>query len=332
MTPPKITPSKTAPLKTTPSKMNAPRIVVLSFLLAAVGAAWVVVAADTTAGTATRTAVGPGASGLAANPGASRPAAGAASAPASQPASVIVKKLPEMSLDLAGNVKIKFVLIPAGRFMMGSPSTEKSRETDEGPQRGITITKPFYMAVTPLTQQQYQAVTGQNPGAFVGPDNPVVNVSWHEATDYCKSLSQQTSKKVRLPTEAEWEYACRAGGATRYFFGDDDKQLGDYAWYQRNSEQKTHPVAGKKPNAWGLYDMHGNVWEMCQDWYDDGYKDAKTADPTGPKASPNAINTRVMRGGSWSSTAVSCRSAARYYIWHTSQMDSVGFRVVMDVK
>jgi formylglycine-generating enzyme required for sulfatase activity len=178
--------------------------------------------------------------------------------------------------------------------MMGSPDSEQGRASNEGPQHEVTISKPFYMGATEVTQAQYEAVMGTNPSKIKGPTNPVVSVSWEDAGEFCRKLSEKTGKTVRLPTEAEWEYACRAGTKTRFSFGDSDIALGDYAWCGRNSGGKAHPVGRKKPNAWGLYDMHGNVWEWCVDWYG-SYSSGASTDPQGAGSG----GTRVARGGAW---------------------------------
>ena len=151
---------------------------------------------------------------------------------------------------------------------------------------------------------------GNNPSHFKGATNPVERVSWNDSQDFLNKLNGQSGKRHRftLPTEAEWEYACRAGSTTRYYFGDDESQLVEYAWRSMNSEGKSHPVGQKKPNAWGLYDMHGNVWEWCADWYDHNYyAKSPTDDPVGPSTGSH----RVFRGGSWRSFARNCRSACR---------------------
>ncbi len=160
---------------------------------------------------------------------------------------------------------MKLRLIPAGEFTMGSPGTESDRRADETQHR-VTLTKPFYLGVTEVTQEQYQKVMGSNPSGFKGPQNPVEQVSWNDAVAFCRKLSELPSEKsggyvYRLPTEAEWEYACRAGTTTTYSFGDSESELGAYAWYIDNSGRTTHPVGGKRPNACGLYGMHGNVFE-----------------------------------------------------------------------
>jgi len=176
---------------------------------------------------------------------------------------------------------MKFKLIPAGKFTMGGLLPIEGDDAHE-----VTLTKPFKMGVHEVTQAQYEQVMGSNPSKFEGADNPVENVSWLEALEFCRKLSALPAEKAagnvyRLPTEAEWEYACRAGTTTQFSFGDDDSDLGDYAWYADNSDDKTHPVGSKQPNAWGLYDMHGNVWEWCLDWHGD-YPSGAVTDPTGP--------------------------------------------------
>ena len=232
---------------------------------------------------------------------------------------------PTIELDLGRGVTMDLVYIPAGEFMMGSPSNENGRYGDEGPQHRVRITKGFYLGIHEVTQAQYQAVMGKNPSRFRGADNPVEQVSWHDCAAFCKRLSRKTGRSVRLPTEAEWEYACRAGTTRRFCFGDNDSGLREYAWYGNNSGGKTHPVGGKKANAFGLYDMHGNVWEWCADWYDGGYyKQSPTDDPRGPRGG----KTRVLRGGSWDGTPWFCRSALRGGLNPTDTCLDLGFRVV----
>jgi formylglycine-generating enzyme required for sulfatase activity len=199
-----------------------------------------------------------------------------------------------LALDLGNGVTMKLVLIPAGKFTMGSPDSEQGRRDSEGPQHEVIITKPFYMGATEVTQAQYEAVMGKNPSEFKGATNPVENVSWNDAAEFCKKLSEKTRQAVRLPTEAEREYACRAGSKTRFSFGDSDSDLGDYAWVAGNSGGKAHLVGQKKPNAWGLYDMHGNVTEWCADWHG-SYSSGPSTDPQGAGSG----RFRVARGGSW---------------------------------
>ena len=232
-----------------------------------------------------------------------------------------------LTLDLGGGVSMELALVPAGEFIMGSPKTETGRAKHEGPQHEVTIGKAFYMGVCEVTQQQYASIMRKNPSKFLGRENPVDQVSWNEAVDFCRKLSQRVGKTVRLPTEAEWEYACRAGSKTRYCFGNSDRYLGSYAWYGGSSGGKTHPVGKKRPNAWGLYDMHGNVWEWCGDWYAESYAGLKTTDPQGPGSG----KSRVLRGGTWYNSSQNCRSARRGSALPGSRGHrfSFGFRVAL---
>jgi len=228
-----------------------------------------------------------------------------------------------LTFDLGKGVTMKLVRIPAGKFMMGSPKTENGHEGREGPQRLVTISKAFYMGIYEITQSQYQSIMDKSPSKFKGPRNPVEQVSWHDATAFCEALSTKIGRVVRLPTEAQWEYACRAGTKTRFSFGDDDKDLDAHGWYRANSGAKTHPVGRKKPNPAGLYDMHGNVGEWCSDWYDEKfYAKAKNVDPENTTKSTN----RVLRGGSWYNYPRWCRSAKRFKYYTNSHF---GFRVVV---
>ncbi len=244
--------------------------------------------------------------------------------------------------------KMEVVLIKAGTFMMGSPATETGRRSDET-QHQVTLTKDFYMGKYEVTNAQFceflndKAIgsdgkyTTADYGAQTlvythswgvkysdskwtpqsGYDNyPVVYVTWYGASEYARWIGGA------LPTEAQWEYACRAGSTTAYSFGDSSDSLGDYAWYSTNSNGKTHPVGQKKPNAWGLYDMHGNVWEWCADWYG-SYGTSAVTDPTGPTDG----DSRVLRGGSWLSFAGNCRSAYRYSNNPYRYFNYYGFRV-----
>ena len=197
----------------------------------------------------------------------------------------------------------KFVLIQPGSFEMGS----NSGYSDEKPVHRVTISKPFYLQSTEVTQGQWRAVMGSNPSNFKGDDLPVEQVSWNDAQEFIRKLNaKEGSDKYRLPTEAEWEYAARAGSQSKYCFGDDAGRLGDYAWYDSNSGNKTHAVGQKKPNGWGLYDMHGNVWEWVQDWKA-SYSSGSSTDPSGPSSG----SVRVFRGGGWNDPARYCRSASR---------------------
>jgi formylglycine-generating enzyme required for sulfatase activity len=230
------------------------------------------------------------------------------------------------TLDIADGISMKFVLIPAGKFVMGGSIKEAGRCDDEGPCRIVTISKPFYMGIVEVTQQQFEAVMGSNPSKWKGPANPVDVARFSLTQEFCKKASEKTGKRLRLPTEAEWEYACRAGSHTRFSFGDDEKEAADYCWYLANSKKGSNPVGQKRPNAWGLYDMHGNLWEWCQDMYSEAYDTTDAVDPRGPKTG----EAHVVRGGSWSYFPEYCRSAARLRGSYNDLMDSgiVGFRVV----
>ncbi|RJP18416.1 MAG: hypothetical protein C4527_29220, partial [Candidatus Omnitrophota bacterium] len=214
---------------------------------------------------------------------------------------------------LSANAKpLEMVLIPAGTFTMGSPSSEKDRDNDEGPQHQVTISKPFYLGKYEVTQAQWQAVMGTNPAKDygVGNDYPVYNVSWNDCQEFIKKINGLKQGEFHLPTEAEWEYSCRAGTTTRFYWGNDLNytEIKDYAWYYGNNNPRgTKEVGKKKPNAWGLYDMSGNVWEWCKDWYGD-YENNTHTNPTGPAGG----SYRVLRGGHWGDNARSCRSANRY--------------------
>lgn len=188
----------------------------------------------------------------------------------------------ELAVDLGGGVKMEMVFIPAGSFLMG---VDAARFIDLAkPVHKVRITKPFYLGKYEVTQEQWQAVMGDNPSHFKGPKNPVETLSWDDCQQFLVKLNAKSGGqggKFVLPTEAQWEYACRAGSAGKFCFGDDEKQLGEYAWYAKNSDGKTHAVGGKKPNTFGLHDMHGNVWEWCQDWYG-AYGAEAVDDPSGP--------------------------------------------------
>ncbi len=318
------------------------------------------------------------------------------------------------TLDLGGNIKLELVLIPAGKFMMGTPeptpvdeagfnqkivtaqaclavsgggllvmlgvvlvqairkrrrpqvslgllllvtvatggcvlsglhwrqsanglqaarleyaaaeSRFKSANDYEKPAHMVTLTQAFYMGKFDVTQEQYQQIVGTNPSSFKGKDNPVETVSWDDAQAFCKKLSEKSGQTVCLPTEAEWEYACRAGTTTEFYSGDLDSDLDRVAWYGANSKSTTHPVGQKEANAFGLYDMHGNVWQWCQDWYaDDYYGKSPATDPEGP--SQGAF--RLLRGGSWDDHPLYCRAAYRRRNNPDIRYFFIGFRVAL---
>lgn len=221
---------------------------------------------------------------------------------------------------------IEFVRIPAGEFMMGSPPNEQDRYDNEGSVHKVTIKNSFSMSKYPVTQKQWIAVMEFNPSQFKGEERPVENVSWNDVQEFIKRLNEiEDTDSYRLPSEAEWEYACRAGTTTRFCFGDDESKLGDYAWYAGNSDYETHPVGQRNPNPWGLYDMHGNVWEWCQDSYHSNYNGAPS---DGSAWEDGDSSNRVLRGGSWNLDAGDCRSASHAGS-HPGNRDSfVGFRLL----
>ena len=245
----------------------------------------------------------------------------------SAPAEVVVRVIetvpgPELAVELQGDafhlfgVTIDMVWIEPGTFTMGSPSRGEGRGYDEEPQHEVTISQGFYLGKYEITQEQWEAVMGNRPwegkeGVRPDPRHPAVFVSWHDLQKFIRRLNEWAGEDLfRLPTEAEWEYACRAGTTTRWSFGDDESRLGDYAWYRANTwdlgEQYAHPVGMKAPNPWNLYDMHGNVWEWTQDWFS-AYAAAAQVDPTGP----NVGSYRALRGGSFPGFASGVRSADR---------------------
>ena len=230
-------------------------------------------------------------------------------------------------IDCGTGVKMKFILIPAGKFLMGSPETEQNRESLEGPQHEVRISQPFYMGIHEVTQAQYKALTVQNLSGFIGKLNPVEFVSWEDASRFCVKLTERSGKITRLPTEAEWEYACRAGTVTGFSFGDKDAALALYGWYWPNSDNTTHPVGQKKPNAWGLFDMHGNVAEWCSDWCE-SYSASPSVDPQGPSLG----EVRISRGGCWGHSSAGLRSAFRSYGAPPLGRDcAIGFRLLLEV-
>jgi formylglycine-generating enzyme required for sulfatase activity len=227
---------------------------------------------------------------------------------------------------------MRFVLIPPGEFEMGSPEGDLGLSGVERPQHTVhtvRITKPFYLGVTEVTQVQYGRVMDGNPSCFKGdPQRPVEMVSWDDAKVFCRKLSEKEDGTYRLPTEAEWEYACRAGTTTKWCFGDDESSLPDYAWYLDNANRQTHTVGQKKSNGWGLYDMHGNVWEWCADWFDGQYYPRS---PSDDPAGPDRGLRRVYRGGSSSNDASNCRASCRYWLDPGIRNVNLGFRLARTV-
>ena len=225
------------------------------------------------------------------------------------------------------SIGIEFTLIPSGSFQMGCSDGDDDCLDDEIPQHKVTISNSFYMGKYEVTQGQWKRVMGNNPSYFqnCGENCPVEQVSWNDAQEFIKKLCElekMSPCKYRLPTEAEWEYAARAGSKTKYYWGDTINE--EYLWYEVNSESKTHTVGKKKPNAWGLYDMIGNVWEWNQDWYDSGYYER--GDAVDPRGSSSG-SFRVLRGGSWYYAGWSCRSSNRFSFTPDLRIYDLGFRL-----
>jgi formylglycine-generating enzyme required for sulfatase activity len=258
-------------------------------------------------------------------------AATASSAPNTAPASSGTR-----FYQVASVAPSNMVFVAPGTFTLGSPDSEVDRFSDEGPQTTVTFTKGIFVGMKMVSQQEYLSVTGKNPSVFTGDlTRPVDTVSWQDATNYCALLTQRerVAKHIppgcvyRLPTEAEWENACRAGTTNRFNYGDDPgyTNLADHAWYTVNSTNQTHPGGLKPANGWGLFDMHGNLWEWCNDWYGP-YPGGSVTDPAG--ADPN-VDGRVIRGGSWADEDLFCRAACRLFDDPGSAFMSYGFRVVL---
>ena len=239
-----------------------------------------------------------------------------------------------------------FVLveIPAGTFTMGTTEEQRDAlieqkvwtrfENCELPAHVVTISKPFFVGKNEVTQKQWEGVMEKNPSAFKGEDLPVESVSWEAVQEFLKKVNEKSGSKYRLPTEAEWEYCCRSGGTNFFGLGTNHlpvsrDKLGEYAWYRANSENQTHAVGEKKSNAWGLHDMHGNVWEWCQDWYRaDYYSRAPAKDPINDTSSPE----RVFRGGSWFLEWRNLRAAFRSGNIPSFKSQYVGFRLVKEIE
>ena len=224
---------------------------------------------------------------------------------------------------------IEFALIPAGEFEMGSPSKEKNIFDYEFPAHKVIIKNSFYLGKSSVTQKQWKKIMGKNPSHFKGEDRPVEMVSWKEVQKFVQKLNaKESTDKYRLPSEAEWEYACRAGTQTRYYFGDDESKLNEYAWYAANSDRETHSIGQNKPNPWGLYDMHGNVWEWVQDDWHENYNGAPS---DGSVWEDGNSSCRVSRGGSWYCDASLCRSASRFRRDPENRISNLGFRLLREL-
>jgi formylglycine-generating enzyme required for sulfatase activity len=216
----------------------------------------------------------------------------------------------------SNSLGMEFVLVPAGTYSIGAHGAHQGRQ--------VTISQPFYLGKYPVTQAQWLAIMGTNPSRFPGEDHPVESVSWDDVQCFIRTLNaREGGSKYRLPTEAEWEYAARAGATTAYCCGNDARHLDAYAWYAANARGTTHPVGQRQPNAWGLQDMHGNVWEWVQDWYGT-YPAAPVRDPQGPATGSH----RVRRGGGWYSDAHECSAAYRSIIKAGDCYSTLGFRLL----
>ena len=232
-------------------------------------------------------------------------------------------KIPKGPVGSQNSIGMSFAKIQPGTF------ERKRRLAAEGePKYQVTITKGFELSICEVTQSQFEKLMDKNPSSFKNPDRPVERVTWGDAVKFCEKLSELPAEKkagyiYRLPTDAEWEYACRAGTNTQFSFGDIGPVMKEYGWYSDNAESETQVVGQKKPNPWGLYDMHGNVWEWCQDWYAEFPRKPAT-DPTGPKSGKD----RVVRGGSYNYASKDCTSSSRKPFNPVDRLKNVGFRVV----
>jgi formylglycine-generating enzyme required for sulfatase activity/serine/threonine protein kinase len=231
---------------------------------------------------------------------------------------------PEFVETITNSIGMKLRLIPAGTFSMGDGDAD-------GPPHVVTITKPFYLGVCEVTNAEWKNVMRKVPGRSKDDDLPVSSVSWDDAMKFCWMLTtlpeeRDAGRVYRLPTEAEWEYACRAGTTTTFSFGDDESLLEDYGWFRGNAANESHPVGAKKPNPWGLHDMHGNVWEWCNDFFS---RDAVASGPATDPQGPDDGSSRVRRGGGWKYTAATCKSSQRTGSGPSNRDDAIGFRVAM---
>ncbi|NES71743.1 MAG: formylglycine-generating enzyme family protein, partial [Okeania sp. SIO2D1] len=243
----------------------------------------------------------------------------------------------EVMTENFNGVSLEMVKIPAGRFLMGSPETEAKRIDWESPQHNVDVSE-FFMGKYPVTQAQWEAVMGNNPSHFKGANRPVENVSWNDATEFCQKLSQITGKKYSLPSESQWEYACRARITTPFYFGETiTSELvnydGNYPYAgapKGKYREETTDVGIFPPNSFGLYDMHGNIQEWCQDVWHDNYEGAPT-DASAWETGGNSSKFRLLRGGSWTNNSRNCRSAGRYIHGADIFINGWGFRIVWSV-
>jgi len=230
---------------------------------------------------------------------------------------------------MTNSIGIEFVLVPAGSFQMGCDKNFDRCDDNALPRHNVKISKPFYLGKYEVTQEQWVSVMGNNPSGVKGRLHPVEEVSWNDVQKFIGKLNtKEGTNKYRLPTEAEWEYAARAGSNGKWCFGDDESQLSQYAWYDKECKGNINPVGKLQPNRWGLYDMHGNVWEWVNDRFGENYySDSPSTDPQGPSSGPERVN----RGGSYCYPADWSRSAYRYLGWSPSDhFGGLGFRLAKD--
>lgn len=232
--------------------------------------------------------------------------------------------------NYVNSIGMKFVRAPAGAFTMGENPPLSEGKGDERPAHEVTISRPFYIGIHEVTQKQWREIMGSNPSRQKGDDNPVDSVSWDDAQEFISALNKREGHgRYRLPTEAEWEYAARAGSKTRYFWGDDASKLTDHAWVTANANSSTHPVGTKKPNAFGLHDTSGNVREWVNDWYDGAYyAESPKTDPKGPKKGFG----KAYRGGSKDGAEFPTRSSYRWRETPDTAAQNLGFRLAMDAE
>jgi len=235
-----------------------------------------------------------------------------------------IRPLPKTeTIGLGAGVVLEFVRVEPGSFIMGSDL--EIGDADETPAHRVTLTRPFYIGKYEVTQEQWLRIMGKNPSAFKGAQQPVESVSWNDCQEFLARVTRKTGRKISLPTEAQWEYACRAGAGTRWNFGDRADAMGEYAWIRQNSGGTTHPVGQKKPNAFGIYDLYGNVAEWCTDWYANPYPKGEVTNPTGP---PSGMS-KIVRGGAWGDDPSNARSAYRNADGSDGANNGIGFRCVL---
>jgi uncharacterized protein (TIGR02996 family) len=233
---------------------------------------------------------------------------------------------PRLRLPILGELALEMVLIPPGTFWMGTMGEESGEGLRETPRHRVTLTRGFWLGVYPFTQSQWEAVMGDNPSYYLGPNRPVETVTWKMSRRCCRRLNDLLGGKFRLPSEAEWEYACRAGTYSQFHSGNDKKALGRAGWFADNSKEgETMPVGLLDPNSWGLYDMHGNVYEWCADRFRT-FDGSDVTDPVGQEG-----NSDCIRGGYWGRPYLSCRSAFRDAYNRGARASFAGFRVARDL-